>query len=110
MPAHAVAWRQSEWWLSKLHVIQAWRSGEGAGVTIAVLADGVDTTQTDLTGRVTSGPDLTGSKRTPGGPHYGTIGTGIASLIAGHGHGKNSASGSYGVANDARILSIRVTL
>lgn len=110
MPAHAVAWRQSEWWLSKLHVIQAWRTGEGAGVTIAVLADGVNATHTDLTGRVTSGPDFTGSKRTPGGPHYGTIGTGLAGLIAGHGHGKDAASGIYGVASDARILSIRVTL
>jgi hypothetical protein len=110
MPAHAVAWRQSEWWLSKLHVIQAWHSGEGAGVTIAVLADGVDPKQADLTGRVISGPDFTGSHRIPGGPHYGIIGTGLASLIAGHGHGKNSASGVYGVAGDARILSVRVTL
>jgi Subtilase family len=110
MPAHAVAWRQSEWWLSKLHVIQAWRSGEGAGVTIAVLADGVDASQADLTGRVISGPDFVGSQRNPGGPHYGVIGTGLASLIAGHGHGSNSASGIYGVASDARVLSVRVTL
>jgi hypothetical protein len=110
MPAHAVAWRQSEWWLNKLHIIQAWRSGEGAAVTIAVLADGVDPRQADLTGTVISGPDFTGSKRSPGDPHYGIIGTGLASLIAGHGHGKDSASGSYGVASDARILSVRVTL
>jgi len=110
MPANAVAWRQSEWWLSKLHVIQAWRSGEGAGVTIAVLADGVDATQADLTGRVIGGPDFTGSQRIPGGPHYGIIGTGLASLIAGHGHGRKSANGIYGVAGRARILSVRVTL
>ena len=110
MPANAVAWRQSEWWLSKLHVIQAWRSGEGAGVTIAVLADGVDAKQADLIGTVTSGPDFTGSQRIPGAPHYGTIGTGLASLIAGHGHGRKSASGIYGVAGRAKILSVRVTL
>ncbi len=110
MPAHAIAWRQSEWWLSKLHVIQAWRGGEGAGVTIAVLADGVDARQADLTGRVISGPDFTGSQRTPGRPHYGIIGTGLASLIAGHGHGRNSASGINGIAADAKILSVRVTL
>jgi hypothetical protein len=110
MPAHAVAWRQSEWWLSKLHVIQAWRSGEGADVTVAVLADGIDARQVDLTGRVISGPDFVGSQRNPGGPHYGIIGTGLASLIAGHGHGSNSASGIHGVAIHARILSVRVTL
>src|SRR5258708_13138333 len=110
MRAHAIAWRQSEWWLSKLHVIQAWRGGEGAGVTIAVLADGVDARQADLTGRVISGPDFTGSQRTAGRPDYGIIGTGLASLIAGHGHGRNSASGINGIAADAKILSVRVTL
>src|SRR5260221_3915545 len=110
MPANAVAWRESEWWLTKLHVIQAWRSGEGAGVTIAVLADGVDATQADLTGRVIGGPDFTGSRRIPGGPHYGIIGAGLASLIAGHRHGRQSAYGIYGVAGPAKILSVRVNL
>lgn len=110
MSAHADTWRQSEWWLNKLHVVQAWHSSVGAGVTIAVLADGVDANQADLKGRVTTGPDFTGSKRTPRGPHYGIIGTGLASLIAGHGHGGRAADGIYGVAAQARILSVRVTL
>ncbi len=108
--AHSDTWRQSEWWLTKLHVIQAWRSGEGAGVTVAVLADGVDARQADVSGRIITGPDFTGSNRMPGGPHYGVIGTGLASLIAGHGHGGRSSQGIYGVAGDARILSLRVTL
>ena len=30
MPAHADTWRHSEWWLSKLHVIQAWQSAAQA--------------------------------------------------------------------------------
>jgi hypothetical protein len=98
MPAHADTWRQSEWWLTKQHVIQAWRSGEGAGVTVAVLADGVDARQADLSGRVITGPDFTGSKRAAGGKYYGVIGTGLASLIAGHGHGSNSALGIDGIA------------
>ena len=61
MPAHADTWRHSEWWLSKLHVIQAWQSGAGAGagVTVAVLADGVAAGQADLTGQVIAGPDFT---------------------------------------------------
>src|SRR5258708_13333098 len=84
MRAHAIAWRQSEWWLSKLHVIQAWRGGEGAGVTIPVLADGVDARQADLTGRGLSGPDFTGSQPTPGRPHHRTLRTRPAHLTAGH--------------------------
>jgi len=112
MPAHADTWRDSEWWLSKLHVIQAWRSGAGAGagVTVAVLADGVAAGQADLSGRVIAGPDFTRSNRHAGSKYYGVIGTGLASLIAGHGHGSNSASGIYGIARGARILSVRVTL
>ena len=110
MPAHAGTWRQSEWWLTKLHVTQAWRGGEGAGVTIAVLADGVEPRQADLTGRVITGPDFTDSKRIAGGSYYGTIGTGLASLIAGHGHGSTSAHGIVGIASKAQILSLRVTL
>ncbi len=110
MPAHADTWRQSEWWLTQLHVTQAWRSGEGAGVTIAVLADGVEPGQADLTGRVITGPDFTGSSRVAGGSYYGTIGTGLASLIAGHGHGSKSAQGIHGIASEAQILSLRVTL
>jgi Subtilase family len=110
MPAHADTWRQSEWWLTQLHVTQAWHSGEGAGVTIAVLADGVEPGQADLTGRVITGPDFTGSSRVAGGSYYGTIGTGIASLIAGHGHASKSARGIHGIAGKAQILSLRVTL
>ncbi|HEX6930959.1 MAG TPA: S8 family serine peptidase [Streptosporangiaceae bacterium] len=110
MPAHAGTWQQSEWWLTKLHITQAWRGSEGAGVTVAVLADGVEPRQADLTGRVITGPDFTGSNRIAGGSYYGTIGTGLASLIAGHGHGSNSAQGVRGIARQAQILSLRVTL
>jgi len=110
MSAHADTWRRSEWWLGKLHVVQAWHSSAGSGVTIAVLADGVDANQADLRGRVITGPDFTGSQRTPGAPSYGVIGTGLASLIAGHGHGSKAAEGIYGIAARARILSVRVTL
>ena len=86
LPAHADSRRQAEWWLSKLHVTQAWRGGQGAGVTVAVLADGVDASQPDLTGRVVAGPDFTRSGRIAGGPHYGVIGTGLASLIRSEEH------------------------
>ena len=109
-PAFADTVRNQEWWLTSLHVTKAWLSSRGAGVTVAVLDTGVDTTQPDLAGSVTTGRDFTGSGRTAGGPFWGVHGTAVASLIAGHGHGPHHADGIIGVAPLAKILSVRVTL
>jgi serine protease len=102
--------RSQEWWLGELHVIQAWASSRGAGVTVALLDTGVDAQQPDLAGSVITGPDYTGSGRRPGEPFWGVHGTEMASLIAGHGHGPGGSEGITGVAPAARILSVRVTL
>ena len=104
--------RTGEWWLSALDVPQAWKMAPaaGRGTTVALLSTGVDATHPDLTGNVVIGPDLSRSGRFPGGPFWGTEGTAAASLIAGHGHGPGGAAGITGVAPDARILSLRVTL
>jgi subtilisin family serine protease len=104
------ATRSQEWWLGALHVIQAWASSRGAGVTVALLDTGVDAQQPDLAGSVITGPDYTGSGRRPGEPFWGVHGTEMASLIAGHGHGPGGCEGITGVAPAARILSVRVTL
>ena len=109
-PALADTVRNNEWWLSSLHVTQAWLSTKGTGVTVAVLDTGVDTTQPDLAGSVLTGRDFTGSGRAAGGPFWGVNGTAVASLIAGHGHGTGHADGIIGVAPEAKILSVRVTL
>jgi hypothetical protein len=109
-PAFADTVRNNEWWLSSLHVTQAWLSTKGTGVTIAVLDTGVDSTQPDLTGSVATGRDFTGSGRAAGGQFWGVNGTAVASLIAGHGHGPHHADGVIGVAPEAKILSVRVTL
>ncbi|MGZ4435158.1 MAG: S8 family serine peptidase [Trebonia sp.] len=102
----------SQWWLTSLHVQQAWRaaSAKGAGVTVAVLSTGVSASQQDLSGAVLTGPDWAGSGRVAGGPFWGFEGTAVAGLIAGHGHGAGGASGSTGIAPRARILSVPVTL
>jgi subtilisin family serine protease len=99
-----------EWWLGSLHVTQAWQSTQGAGITVAVLGTGVDPRHRDLAGSVTTGPDLSGSGRTAGGPFWGVNGTAVASIIAGHGHGTGHADGILGVAPAAKILSLRVSL
>ena len=117
-PAHAAAGydvagqgvQAQEWWLGGLHVTQAWPGTEGAGITVAVLGTGVDPRYPDLAGSVTTGPDYTHSGRTAGGPFWGINGTAVAAAIAGHGHGTGHAAGLLGIAPDAKILSVRVTL
>ncbi len=102
--------RGQEWWLAGLHVTQAWQTSVGAGITVAVLGTGVDLGAADLAGDVTTGPDFTGSGRTPGSPFWGFEGTAVSAIIAGHGHGAGDRSGIVGIAPAARILSVRVTL
>ena len=104
--------RAAQWWLAALQVPRAWRAApeEGKGVTVAVLSTGVGAAHRDLSGAVTAGPDYSASMRAEGGPFWGFEGTAVASLIAGHGHGAHGADGITGVAPDARILSVRVTL
>ena len=105
-PADSVRDSQA-WVLSMLDVWAAWSVTEGAGVTVAVLDSGVDPDVTDLTGSVTTGPDLTGLRTPPDSPHWGEHGTWMASIIAGHGH-DGGLDGIIGVAPQAKILSIRV--
>ena len=109
-PAFADTVRNQEWWLTSLHVTKAWLSSRGTGVTVAVLDTGVDPAQPDLAGSVITGRDYTGSGRVAGGPFWGTHGTAVATLIAGHGHGPHHSEGVIGVAPQAKILSVRVTL
>jgi subtilisin family serine protease len=89
-------------------VTQAWRQAEGAGVTVAVLGTGIDARYPRLSGAVIPGPDETGAAagRERGGSFWGLEGTAVAGLIAGRGPG----SGLTGIAPEAKILSLRVTL
>jgi hypothetical protein len=108
-PANADQARQREQWvLAALDVPAAWHVTHGQGVTVAVIDSGVDPNVSDLTGSVTSGPDLTGVHTPPSNPNWGAHGTWMASLIAGHGHGKGNSDGILGVAPRSHILSIRV--
>jgi hypothetical protein len=108
--ADASGVRAQEWWLPDLNAEQAWRTSKGTGITVAVLSTGVSADQPDLAGDVSTGPDYTASGRYPGGPYWGVVGTAVASIIAGHGHGTGDGSGIIGIAPQAKILSVRVTL
>jgi type VII secretion-associated serine protease mycosin len=100
--------RSAQWPITFLNLPQAWKTTKGAGVTVAVLDTGVVGTRADLTGQVTTGPDLVGGSEKPGDADWGVHGTGMASVIAGHGHGPGGSEGVMGVAPAAKILSVRV--
>ncbi len=109
VPASADIVRQRQQWvLTALDAPAAWNITQGRGVTVAVIDSGVDPTVPDLAGSVTTGPDLTGVHTPFSNPNWGIHGTWMASLIAGHGHGTDGQDGIFGVAPQAKILSIRV--
>src|SRR5215475_15124866 len=108
-PASADQVRNAEWWLGSVSITSVWPVSQGAGVTVAVLSDGVVSNQPDLSGAVTAAPAIPAAP-VAASPFLGEQGTPIASLIAGRGHGTNAASGIIGVAPEAQILSVPVTL
>ncbi|MFE5817359.1 S8 family serine peptidase [Streptomyces sp. NPDC056479] len=97
--------RDAQWPLTVYDAEKVWKTSQGAGVTVAVIDSGVDASHPDLTGQVLAGKDFTSA----GDPHKDDDGhgTGMASLIAGHGHGMNNSSGVMGLAPKAKILPVR---
>ncbi|MFD5097764.1 type VII secretion-associated serine protease mycosin [Streptomyces albidochromogenes] len=82
-----------------------WAESQGEGVTVAVVDTGVDASHPDLTGQVLEGKDFTGGGNAQADEQG--HGTGMASLIAAHGHGPNGASGMMGLAPKAKVLPLR---
>ncbi|MFI9647856.1 type VII secretion-associated serine protease mycosin [Streptomyces sp. NPDC052040] len=82
-----------------------WAESQGAGITVAVVDSGVDSSHPDLTGQVLEGKDFTNG----GDAQKDVIGHGteMAAIIAGHGHGAGNSSGVVGLAPKAKILPLR---
>ncbi|MBT2421288.1 type VII secretion-associated serine protease mycosin [Streptomyces sp. ISL-22] len=98
--------RDQQWVLDAYKMDETWALTQGEGVTVAVVDSGVDGSHPDLTGQVLQGKDFTG-----GGNAQEDVaghGTGMASLIAGHGHGAGNNAGMVGLAPKAKILPLRV--
>ncbi|MFG2306157.1 type VII secretion-associated serine protease mycosin [Actinacidiphila glaucinigra] len=110
VPAHADAVRDADWALDALHAQEAWQRTKGRGVTVAVLDTGVDGTHPDLSGQVLEGKDMVGFGARRGDIAWARHGTGMAGIIAGHGHGPGGSDGVLGIAPEARILPVRVIL
>ncbi|MCM2579841.1 type VII secretion-associated serine protease mycosin [Streptomyces meridianus] len=100
--------RDSQWPLKAFDAEKVWRLSTGRGVTVAVIDNGVNRDHPDLRGNVLPGKDFTGAgtaDRVENSDH----GTGMASLIAGHGHGPGGSQGIKGLAPDVKILPLQVS-
>ncbi|GAA2518740.1 type VII secretion-associated serine protease mycosin [Pilimelia columellifera] len=104
LPARADSIRAQQWQLDLLDARAAWRHATGAGVTVAVVDSGVDSTHVDLRGQVRPGLDLVDRRRDG---RYDAVGHGttVAGLIAGR---ADDRRGVVGLAPDAEILPVRV--
>jgi type VII secretion-associated serine protease mycosin len=98
--------RDKQWVLGALDTESVWKITKGEGETVAVIDDGVNAQHPDLEGNVLKGKDFIdgGSAAPKRGEDHGT---GMAAMIAGHGHGPSSANGIMGLAPEAKILPLR---
>ncbi|MCX4748769.1 S8 family serine peptidase [Kitasatospora sp. NBC_01287] len=107
-PAFADNIRDQQWALQAYKATSdVWPISQGDGVTVAVIDTGVDPDQQDLIGQILPGADFSGDQ-TDGRVDNDGHGTGMASLIAGHGHGDQA--GVMGLAPKAKVLPVRVSL
>lgn len=109
-PAQADSVRDSQYWLDEYGIRAAWATTQGAGVTIAVIDTGVDSSVGELRDAVIGGADFSGlgspNGQTPVGSNGSEHGTMVASLAAGRGTGANN--GVIGAAPAASILAISI--
>ncbi|MGC9542565.1 type VII secretion-associated serine protease mycosin [Streptomyces sp. UG1] len=100
--------RDKQWVIDVINFNKVWAESQGQGVTVAVVDTGVDASHPDLVGQVLKGKDVTGDGGNAQSDPDGH-GTGMASLIAGKGHGANNSSGVIGLAPKAKILPIKAS-
>jgi len=111
-PAGADSIRDQQWHVEYLNLARAHELSQGEGITIAVIDTGVDGTHPDLEGNVLPGLDadsvVDGGEPDDGWNDPDGHGTGMAGLIAAHGHGPGNSEGALGVAPKAEIIPIRI--
>ncbi|MGW2019578.1 S8 family peptidase [Streptomyces sp. NPDC001927] len=105
--AQAEDMRGRQWYLDAMKADELWKVATGKGMTVAVLDTGVDSTVSELRGKVLPGRNFYdaggGTGRTDDGDTE-RHGTNMAIAIAGSG----SNGGVKGIAPDAKILPVKV--
>jgi subtilisin family serine protease len=92
-----------QWHLQHVGALDAWDTGQGEEVVVAVLDTGVDLDHPDLLGRLVEGLDLVEPGTPPDDPHgHGTIVAGTIAAVAGNG------LGVAGAAPRALVMPVRV--
>jgi subtilisin family serine protease len=108
--AHADQVRESQYWIADYGIDRAWSITRGAGVRIAIIDTGIDSSHPDLQGAVVGGTDVSGLGSSTGQTPVGADrrhGTMVASLAAGRGN--NGADGVIGSAPEAQLLSVSMS-
>jgi len=94
----------STWYLPKIGAPTAWDYTQGAGVTIAILDTGVDTTHPDLQGQLVPGWNFYDNNSNVTDVHgHGTSVAGIAAAAG------NNSVGTASVSFRSKIMPMRVT-
>lgn len=104
--AHAEDMRARQWYLDAMKADELWKTATGKGVTVAVLDSGVDSTVSELRGKVLPGHNFYDAEEGPGridNRDDNRHGTNMAIAIAGNG----ANGGVKGIAPDATILPVR---
>ncbi|MFF5937048.1 S8 family serine peptidase [Streptomyces sp. NPDC012508] len=105
--AHAEDMRARQWYLDAMKADALWKVATGKGVTVAVLDSGVDSTVSELRGKVLPGRNFSDAGGGPGRIDHkddDRHGTNMAIAIAGNG----TNGGLKGIAPDALILPVKV--
>ena len=93
----------SEWHIAKIGAQNAWDTTQGAGVTIAILDSGVDTTHPDLAQNLVPGYNAYDNNNDVSDVcGHGTAVAGTAAAAT------NNATGVAGVAGNAKIMPVRI--
>ena len=94
----------ANWAVGDVKAVSAWRQGAtGAGIKVAVIDDGVDTTHFELSSAIASGSKDMDAARNQIFSAVETHGSEVASLIAGRFNGQSTV----GVAFNSQILALR---
>ncbi|MEU4266872.1 S8 family serine peptidase [Streptomyces sp. NPDC026092] len=102
--AQAEDMRGRQWYLDAMKADELWKVATGKGMTVAVLDTGVDSTVSELRGKVLPGTNFYDAGKGDGRTDTERHGTNMAIAIAGSG----SNGGVKGIAPDAKVLPVKV--